>query len=262
MDGFDDLLAPSRRALEDNPFADPFATRSGSPDPWATPYANTQSDDDYGRSATPTLDSYSTAKTYESSSSPAVDSTTLTPSDPLESAIHAEDHQRRSTSSSPGFRESVEPTVRATEPEEPSTLPVEPHHSPIPEEEILRPSSPSSPASSQGRHGKQPPSRSASRVLPPSPSTSKSSTEFISPLERRATPIGVTQSIAGLSLGGESLGGWQSERGAWGDQAEDDSDDDKPISQTVKLHDHGDNKIVSREVGIALVLEHKFTDIY
>ncbi|KAF8659901.1 hypothetical protein AX16_001785 [Volvariella volvacea WC 439] len=39
MDGFDDLLAPSRSALEDNPFADPFAKRSGSPDPWASPFA-------------------------------------------------------------------------------------------------------------------------------------------------------------------------------------------------------------------------------
>ena len=38
MDSFDDLLAPSRHALEDNPFADPFAKQPGSPDPWATPF--------------------------------------------------------------------------------------------------------------------------------------------------------------------------------------------------------------------------------
>jgi hypothetical protein len=37
MDGFDDLLAPSKRALEDNPFENPFAQhRSSSPDPWAS----------------------------------------------------------------------------------------------------------------------------------------------------------------------------------------------------------------------------------
>ena len=37
MDGFDDLLPPSKRALEDNPFENPFAQhRSGSPDPWAS----------------------------------------------------------------------------------------------------------------------------------------------------------------------------------------------------------------------------------
>ncbi|KAJ3914697.1 Vps5 C terminal like-domain-containing protein [Lentinula edodes] len=42
MDGFDDLLAPSRSMLEDNPFnedSNPFGSRrSGSPDPWASPF--------------------------------------------------------------------------------------------------------------------------------------------------------------------------------------------------------------------------------
>jgi sorting nexin-1/2 len=37
MSGFDDLLQQSSRALEENPFEDPFARpRSGSPDPWST----------------------------------------------------------------------------------------------------------------------------------------------------------------------------------------------------------------------------------
>jgi len=37
MSGFDDLLQESSRALEENPFEDPFArTRSGSPDPWSS----------------------------------------------------------------------------------------------------------------------------------------------------------------------------------------------------------------------------------
>lgn len=40
MSGFDDLLQQSSRALEENPFEDPFARpRSGSPDPW-TSYAH------------------------------------------------------------------------------------------------------------------------------------------------------------------------------------------------------------------------------
>lgn len=258
MDGFDDLLAPSRRILEDNPFADPFAKRSGSPDPWASPFVNPISTDDYGQSA---VDANSTADTFESSSSPTTDSATPTPSDPLEfvDAVEDEDHQGRK-SPSPGFRESVEPTVRTTEPEEePSTSPVEPHHSPtlIAKAETPRASTPSSPTSSQGQHVK--PSASGSRIFFPSPSTSKSSTEFLSPLERRSAPIGVNQSIAGLSLGGESLGGWQGERAAWGDQAEDDSDDDKPISQTVRLHEHGDHKIVSRDVGMIVVLRIECT---
>ena len=37
MSGFDDLLQQSSRALEENPFEDPFARpRAGSPDPWST----------------------------------------------------------------------------------------------------------------------------------------------------------------------------------------------------------------------------------
>ena len=44
MDGFDDLLAPSRDALE-NPFENPFAKRSSSPDPWSS----------FGQSAVPSF---------------------------------------------------------------------------------------------------------------------------------------------------------------------------------------------------------------
>src|SRR5258708_9835990 len=37
MDGFDDLLTPSKRALGDDPFENPFAQhRSSSPPPWAS----------------------------------------------------------------------------------------------------------------------------------------------------------------------------------------------------------------------------------
>ena len=268
MDGFDDLLAPSRRVLEDNPFADPFAKRSGSPDPWASPFANTQPADDYGQTTTPTAGSYSTTADIYSSNSFTSESTTPTPSDPLESAIHTVENDpkvhglsephRSSSAPSPGFRESIEPTfsetatVRTTESGE---SPAEPHRSstPVAKAETPRASSPSSSTSSPGQHAKHP-SRSDSRVISPVPSTSGSSAEFVSPLERRSTPIGITQSIAGLSLGGESLGGWQSERSAWGEQTDDDSDDDKPISQTVKLPEHGDNKTVSRGAGINVAL--------
>ena len=253
MDGFDDLLSPSRQILEDNPFADPFAKRSGSPDPWASPFVNTIPAEDYSQSATSTVDTYSTTVgTYQSTSSPTTASaTTPTSSDPLESVIYdvGDEKYQRSASPSPGFRESIEPTVSTTdsEPREQST----PHtdHLPVPvaKAETPRANTPSSPTSSQSQQVK--PSTRLSRVLSPSPSTSKSSTEFLSPLERRSTPIAINQSIAGLSLGGESLGGWQSEQGAWGGQTEDDSDDDKPISQTVTwLHEHGGNKIVSRDV--------------
>jgi sorting nexin-1/2 len=156
---------------------------------------------------------------------------------------------------SPGFRQSVEPTpVVPTEPEETVTSPIESHRSstPVARAETLKPSSPPSSTHSPERYAKHP-SR-GSHLIPPSPSTSKTPTDFVSPLERRPTPVDINQSITGLSLGGEALGGWQSDRGAWGDQTEDDSDDDKPISQTVKLPDHGDNKLVSGDVGISFAL--------
>lgn len=68
MEGFDDLLAPSRSALEDNPFADPFAKRSNSPDPWATPFAN-NSVDDYSQDTTPISDTHGVAANPHQSSS-------------------------------------------------------------------------------------------------------------------------------------------------------------------------------------------------
>jgi hypothetical protein len=73
MEGFDDLLTPSRNALEDNPFADPFTRRSGSPDPWATPFASTQRADYYDQS-TPTA--------VATADSPTTDNATPTSSDP------------------------------------------------------------------------------------------------------------------------------------------------------------------------------------
>lgn len=254
MDEFDDLLAPSRRALEENPFADPFATaRSGSPDPWATPFANTQSADDYGESSAISAgDSYSAAADTDESTS----SSAFIPSDPLESAIQDEDHHDHRTAS-PGFRESVEPTVRTTEPEEQQSTsppPIEKLYSQTPAAtaETPRASTPSSPTSSRGRDATQSP---GTRILSPSPSASK--TDFISPLEQKSKPFGINQSIAGLSLGGESLGGWQSEQGAWGGQAEDDSDDDKPISQTVRLPEYGDDKPASLHASVVFFALNK-----
>jgi sorting nexin-1/2 len=262
MDGFDDLLAPSRRVLEDNPFADPFAKRSNSPDPWASPFANGQLADDYGQSTTPTAESYVATDTYESSlgSSDIAGSAPPVPSDPLDSATQAADEENeqesdkprgRSTSSSrtPGFRESVAPafseiaTIRPTEPEEPeppALTPVEQYRSSPPPRKADSPSTtPSSPVSQESHHTKRS-SQGGSRVVSPSPSTSKTS-EFVSPLEK--SPIGIDHSIAGLSLGGEALGGWQSEQAGWGAQ-DDDSDDDKPISQTVRIPEQIDNKLV------------------
>jgi sorting nexin-1/2 len=154
MDGFDDLLAPSRRALEDNPFANPFSSdRSHSPDPWASPFASTQQDDAFGSSSA--LDPY--ANPYESLGAPSSRhqdqeseegdrSTTATTSptttkaeelplsDPLDSAAHANgDDDEPSPPRLPGFREShasPQPsfnetaTIRPSEPERFDEAPV------------------------------------------------------------------------------------------------------------------------------------------
>ncbi len=150
MDDFDDLLTPSRRGFEENPFANPFSNdRPHSPDPWASPFANTQQNGDAFGSDAP-LDPY--VNPYESltSSSPTKHThehdkhdhtTTGTPSspvvakveesplsDPLDSAAHAneEDEEQPPPRRRPGFRESLDSsqssfdetaTIRPTEPE-------------------------------------------------------------------------------------------------------------------------------------------------
>ena len=111
MDGFDDLLNPSRQALEENPFADPFLKRSGSPDPWATPFAST---DHASGGFGSTAEHFATEPTFESSahefaSSSVNDNAYI--SDPLESAAQheeeEEDNKPLGSLRSPGFRESV-----------------------------------------------------------------------------------------------------------------------------------------------------------
>ncbi|KAG6854027.1 hypothetical protein C0991_011232 [Blastosporella zonata] len=250
MDGFDDLLAPSRSALEDNPFADPFSKRSNSPDPWASPFAASSGHDSINPYATSTSN-------YESNNFDEDTSFRESHKPPLEEDVE-EDVETPSQSLSPGFRESVPTfsetaTIRPTEPEDiqPLVLPPDEReplrsssHSPI-----TTSSSPSSPV-----HHVQELPRAGSHIITPSESSSssKSSNDFVSPLER-VTPPGLGQSMPGLSLGADALGGgWQSEQTAWGGepivpiasaalvQTEDDSDDDKPIGQTLK---HAENKL-------------------
>lgn len=257
MDGFDDLLAPSRSVLEDNPFADPFAKRSNSPDPWASPFANTTDDND--RSVTPTTDSYATADHSERSSIAGGSVAGSIPlPDQLDSTVHTADNDgdkddeplgRVASPRSPGFRESIPAafseiaTIRPTEKEESgpavSTPSLDSFRSATPTigAEIVSPLP-------QTRHTIQ----ASWSAAPPSPSTSKS--EVVSPLTQPA-PITIDRSFAGLALGGESPGGWQSEEGAWGNDfpastsADDDSDDDKPIGQSVKRHEILESRPVS-----------------
>lgn len=308
MDGFDDLLAPSRRVLEENPFANPISSdRSHSPDPWASPFANTQQNDVFGSSA---LDPY--ANPYESltsSSTARLDdeheeggrATTATTSptstkveeaplsDPLDSAAHANDDDDEPPAHRlPGFRESRDiprpsfnetATIRPTESERfdgssvasstsarPLTPPAAATATPpaAHEEHVER---------DQGREREERP-RGASGFLAHAATTPTTNTEsetvtkssqFASPLDGGlGGETGIDRSLAGLTLGGEAFGsgvgvsssnGWGGDNG-WGASSEptpstssgpsfadasssrqpeenEDSDDDKPISQTL-----------------------------
>ncbi|KAG6890326.1 hypothetical protein C0995_009533 [Termitomyces sp. Mi166 len=253
MDGFDDLLAPSRSALEDNPFADPFAKRSGSPDPWASSFAVNSHDDSF-------TNHYATNHYESNNFSSEEHAVEQSPKSPLRTTEEEKERDETpSQSELPGFRESIPTfsetaTIRPTEPED--IQPLVP-----PSDEPVHPST-STPASTSKHTSLHPPSSSrdvpqaSSHVIAPSESASsyKPSNDFVSPLER-STPLGIDQPMAGLSLGADVLGGgWQSEQTAWGGtpvtptvpvtptQADDDSDDDKPIGQTLK---NAENKLSS-----------------
>jgi sorting nexin-1/2 len=261
MDGFDDLL-PSRSALEENPFEDPFAKpRSGSPDPWNSwanqhqstpdvqnPYPDHTSfvnEDDGSASATEAVFAAGNGSldTLEPSSSPSTD--------PLDSAAQTTEDDdeplRRSHGASvpqtPGFRESpsstfdeiatIRPTV--SEELEPST----PFKSYFPASPVTE--TPSSPPSTPSLHTTGNPTFSPKRTLSSS-SSSKSPVErtVVSPLESPSSS-GFDRSFASLALGGESIGGWKGAQSSWAndqltssaiDAHTDDDDDDKPIRQS------------------------------
>ncbi|KAJ7116045.1 Vps5 C terminal like-domain-containing protein [Mycena epipterygia] len=234
MDGFDDLLAPSQSSLEDNPFADPFAKRSASPDPWTSPFARQQSSDAYEYQEPPTTPPVD-------DETPAVDDNA--PLDPLDSAAQTEDEPDPLAGPlsprTPGFRESVpesDPTfseiatIRPTEPEElQSSIPA--------------PEEPATPARTVTPTPATPPPRlseSAPTLPPPSP-------DRWGPLEQSTAPI--HRSYPNLALGGESVQAeWQGEQENWSNDrtpptrlpTEDDSDDDKPVLQTVRHPDRAD----------------------
>ncbi|KAJ7043672.1 Vps5 C terminal like-domain-containing protein [Mycena alexandri] len=225
MDGFDDLLTPSQSSLEDNPFADPFAKRSASPDPWTSPFARQQPADAYDyeqhRSTTPPPESPVSA-VEESPVDLAVEGSP----DPLAGPLSPQ---------TPGFRESVpesDPTfseiatIRPTEPEElQSSIPI-----PGTEDDERPRTVTPTPATPPPRL-----SESAPSLVPPSPSTDR-----WGPLD---SPAPITRSYPNLALGGEPE--WQEN---WSNDrspptrlpTEDDSDDDKPVLQTVRHPERAD----------------------
>ncbi|KIJ65594.1 hypothetical protein HYDPIDRAFT_174995 [Hydnomerulius pinastri MD-312] len=238
MDGFDDLLAPSRSVLEENPFEDPFAKpRSSSPDPWSSfgqhSHDPQPSHDDIDyfksgfedkRSATPTTDSYLTGGDYGHSERNSLAATE--PVDPLDAAaMTADDHDEEPSSSyhhtdvlatdatssirTPGFGVFTSSTDDHTktilepepEPESPSGSdkpPSQTHHTDEPNVPVMSPPRTDEPSSSL--------------LSSPEPSgfSSFSSPEraVVSPLDQRSTP-NLDRAFASLALGGESQGGWQ-----------------------------------------------------
>jgi sorting nexin-1/2 len=242
MDTFDDLLEPSRRALEENPFEDPFAKRSNSPDPWSS-YAHQadvypdsteiyKSEYEEAKGSTPT-GSFVTADQDE-----RVESSSVSTSDPLDAAGQPTDEDdvvaRSGIPRSPGFMESVPQnfseieTIRPTLPEElEPSIPAPAYFlEPAPPPPTsLTPHKPISTASSSTSIGSASPSASAfARVT--------------SPLDSPAS-LGVGRSFASLALGGETVGGWQSPQSPLDAPHTpapnaDDSDDDKPIGQSVR----------------------------
>ncbi|KAI0657964.1 Vps5-domain-containing protein [Cubamyces menziesii] len=266
--GFDDLLAPSHDMLA-NPFEDPFAKpRSGSPDPWSSFGQDIPSFNEEAAafgSTSPTVtrhDAFTDVGGLEDFRD-TVDNT----QDPLDTAAFnaAESKAESETEASlaptepvtspstRGFRESIsteaEETSKREEPQPPlreSTPPAEePKKAPSPPPQPT-PSVPDTTAPAAPGH--------ASRS-----STASLSSSHIAPI--RAEPVSynplgqptnnLERSIAGLSIGGEALGGWQDSSG-WQNPhsgfggpgpstafarersvSDDDDDDDRPIAQTI-----------------------------
>jgi sorting nexin-1/2 len=247
MDTFDDLLEPSRRALEINPFEDPFAKRSNSPDPWSTfahqpvspiiisdSQALQESEYEAGSGTTPT-GSFVTAERAES----VEESASIGSPDPLDAAtqqhVGIEEYSvPDSGSRSPGFMESIPPTFSEIETIRPS-LPEELEPS-IPAPSFFESTSLIPPTSSNLT---KPVSSSSSTSVGSSSPSASTFARVTSPLDSPANS-GIARSFADLALGGESVGAWQGAQSSWASPhiqgpGADDSDDDKPIRQANRL---------------------------
>ncbi|KAF6761621.1 protein transporter [Ephemerocybe angulata] len=264
MDGFDDLLAPSRAALESNPFADDF-NGSTSSDPWASPFGAASSDDPFGSTS-----GFIDQTPYTSPPNPYDDSTPTPqepepeaedvkapveheptgPSDPLDSANvtaqdDEEDNRPLGILRTPGFRESVASSPPAVETKAPQ--PLHGIASPLPSLSV-----PQSPAIKEGTPRARTPTVASPSEIQAQQTAAilGSSSKVVQPQEGPSNVL--ENSLAGLSLGIEPSG-WQSQTddsGAWGrtelptptiptptptaNHADEDSDDDKPINQTLK----------------------------
>jgi sorting nexin-1/2 len=260
MSGFDDLLQQSSRALEENPFEDPFARpRSNSPDPWSTYTHQSASIStpafEYDASGFGTTTTTQGVGPHDHSFSPsAVESHTdvvpTTPSDPLDSVnLPADDEPELPARTSEPV---LEPDLPRT-----ASLTLPSITSPLEGSPTLQLSSPVTPSSAiptelGGNTGPPSPPAPSSARLPQrqealhpsaqysfdtsSPTVSDSQRIVSSPLDQ--PPV---TAFASLALGGESFNGFDGTQSAFvgntpfassaqeeGDD-DDDDDDDKPL---------------------------------
>jgi sorting nexin-1/2 len=257
MDGFDDLLAPSKRALEDNPFENPFAQhRSGSPDPWASFSSQLEHNPFSSSEATTTapvfepeppspvstdpLDSAITRELEEHVPSPPRTPTQFTASGFKESVVEEERQPKLEPVSEPAPEPEAKPT---SEPERAAPQP-EPERTPVQETTSLPPATePVSPSSSRGFVAFAPTHSPRESEAFPKPIS------VISPLDHPGLGGGFGDTFPSMaSLGGDTLGGgWESQssslfvNGASVETSrepslpDDDDEDNRPVAQSPLL---------------------------
>ena len=261
MDGFDDLLAPSKRALEDNPFENPFAQhRSGSPDPWASyssqlehnpfsssepatnvPVFEPEPPSPVSTTSTDPLDSTITKEAETHVPSPPRTPTQFTTHDLKEDVFEEE----RQPTPEPVSKTKPEPEREPTPEPEPTIAPPEPERTPVQEATILPPTTdPVSTPSSKGFVAFSPthsPTQSETFHKPIS--------SVISPLDHPELGGGFGDAFPSIStLEGDTLGGgWESQsssvfvNGKSLDSSrelslpDDDDEDNRPVAQSPLL---------------------------
>jgi sorting nexin-1/2 len=257
MDGFDDLLSPSKRVLGDDPFENPFAQHSsGSPDPWAS-FSSQLEHNPFSSSEPTTI-----VSPFEPEPPSPVSTTSI---DPLDSAITTEPEHVPSPPRTPTQSPPADSKKNTLEEEREPTP--EPLSKPTPELEA-NPTLGSESAAAQPETERTPIQEATSlpsTTEPVSPPSSKGFVAFtpthspreseafskpissvISPLDHPSIGGGFGDAFPSMSsLGGDALnGGWESQssslfvnNASLGPSREpsipdDDDEDNRPVAQS------------------------------
>ncbi|KIK61789.1 hypothetical protein GYMLUDRAFT_165891 [Collybiopsis luxurians FD-317 M1] len=294
MDGFDDLLAPSRSILEDNPFSEdnnPFGSsdRSGSPDPWASPFGHQDAWGDEHSTQTTAVDYHQPespvappfSPTSTESAPEETESETAEPGDPLDSAAANAISSDEEDNKPLGYkRASLQKFTASKENEaagsEEQVVKDERHGEPKREEE----------AEDKDRSERE--EKAGRQSRPESPlvfsETATIRPNMIEEPERHPTPPTVTSSISSISGPSSPAAAWGGPlsspiAGGWGEheetydggamsasapvvskaQEEDDSDDDKPLAQSLSTSPQKQNQSAARSLSTRDDLPPLFT---